>query len=96
MVISPVHVFVPSSPQLLALKKVLVAGSGHTKGGTPLLYRELKRPTSFLWGPKLFLSFLFFFFFCIIHNVVVHGINRDAFPYNYICLKENTAAFLAY
>lgn len=88
------NVSVPSSPQLLALEKVLVAGSGHTKGSTPLLYRELKRPTSFLWGPKLFLSFLFFF--GITHNVVVHGINRDAFPYNYICLKENTAAFLAY
>ena len=94
MAISPVHVFVPSSPQLLALEKVLVAGSGHTKGSTPAL-QIVEKTYVISLGSQAF-SFFPFFFFGITHNVVVHGINRDAFPYNYICLKENTAAFLAY
>lgn len=91
--ISPVHVFVPSTPQLLALKKMPVAGGSRIKGSTRLLYRELKRFTQFFWGPE---PIFFLFFFGITHNVSVRRINRDAFPHNYICLKENTAAFLAY
>lgn len=54
---SPVPVFVPSPPQLLALKKMRVAGGSHIKGSTYLLYRELKRFTYFFWGPKLFFFF---------------------------------------
>lgn len=57
--ISPVHVFVPSTPQLLALKKMPVAGGSRIKGSTRLLYRELKRFTQFFWGPEP-IFFLFF------------------------------------
>lgn len=87
------HMLVPRPPQLLAFKEMLVAGGGHIKGGTYLLYRELKRFTEFYGVSSLF---FFFSFFGITHNVAVRGINRDTSPHPLYLLKEKHSCFFAY